>query len=41
MDTSKLSRNDWIVVAGMAWMFLAMLLARLDTAAVIAWLLSL
>ena len=41
MDTSKLSRNDWIVVAGMALMFLAMLLARLETAAVIAWLLSL
>ena len=41
MDTSKLSRNDWIVVAGMALMFLAMLLARLDAAAVIAWLLSL
>ena len=41
MDTSKLSRNDWIVVAGMALMFLAMLLARLDVAAVIAWFLSL
>ena len=41
MDTSKLSRNDWIVVAGVALMFLAMLLARLDAAAVIAWLLSL
>ena len=41
MDTSKLSRNDWIVVAGMALMFVAMLLARLDVAAVIAWLLSL
>ena len=41
MDTSKLSRNDWIVVAGMALMFVAMLLARLDGAAVIAWLLSL
>src|SRR5665647_2703395 len=41
MDTSKLSRNDWIVVAGMALMFVAMLLARLDAAAVVAWLLSL
>ena len=41
MDTSKLSRNDWIVVAGMALMFFAMLLARLDVAAVVAWLLSL
>ena len=41
MDTSKLSRNDWIVVAGMALMFAAMLLARLDAAAVVAWLLSL
>ena len=41
MDTSKLSRNDWIVVAGMALMFVAMLLARLDVAAVVAWLLSL
>ena len=41
MDTSKLSRNDWIVVAGMALMFIAMLLARLDAAAVMAWLLSL
>jgi hypothetical protein len=41
MDTSKLSRNDWIVVAGMALMFLAMLLARLDVAAVVAWFLSL
>ena len=41
MDTSKLSRNDWIVVAGMALMFFAMLLARLDVAAVVAWLLTL
>jgi hypothetical protein len=41
MDTSKLLRNDWIVVAGMALMFLAMLLAHLDVAAVVAWLLSL
>ena len=41
MDTSKLSRNDWIVVAGMALMFVAMLLAHLDAAAVVAWLLSL
>jgi hypothetical protein len=41
MDTSKLSRNDWIVVIGMALMFVAMLLTRLDGAAVIAWLLSL
>src|SRR5680860_808931 len=41
MDTSKLSRNDWIVVAGMALMFVAMLLSGLDGAAVIAWLLSL
>ena len=41
MDTSKLSGNDWIVVAGMALMFVAMLLARLDAAAVVAWLLSL
>ena len=41
MDTSKLSRNDWIVVAGMALMFFAMLLAHLDAAAVVAWLLSL
>ena len=41
MDTSTLSRNDWIVVVGMALMFFAMLLARLDVAAVVAWLLSL
>ena len=41
MDTSKLSRNDWIVVAGMALMFFAMLLASLDVAAVVAWLLTL
>jgi len=40
MDTSKLSRNDWIVVAGMALMFIAVLLARLDAAAVVAWLLT-
>jgi hypothetical protein len=38
MVSSKLSRNDWIVVAGMALVFLAMLVARLDEAAVIAWL---
>jgi hypothetical protein len=41
MDMSRLSRNDWIVVIGMALMVLAMLLARLDVAAVFAWLLSL
>jgi hypothetical protein len=41
MDTSTLSRNDWIVVAGMALMFIAMLAAHLQAAAVIAWLLTL
>ena len=41
MDTSTLSRNDWIVVAGMALMFIAMLVAHIQAAAVIAWLLTL
>ena len=41
MDTSTLSRNDWFVVAGMALMFIAMLVAHLQAAAVIAWLLTL
>jgi hypothetical protein len=41
MDTSTLSRNDWIVVAGMVLMFIAMLAAHLHTATVIAWLLTL
>ena len=41
MDTSTLSRNDWIVVAGMALMFIAMLAAHLHAATVIAWLLTL
>jgi uncharacterized membrane protein YhaH (DUF805 family) len=41
MDASTLSRNDWIVVAGMALMFIAMLVAHLHVAAVIAWLLTL
>ena len=41
MDTSTLSRNDWIVVAGMALMFIAMLAALLHTATVIAWLITL
>ena len=41
MDTSTLSRNDWIVVVGMALMFIAMLSAHLHAAAVIAWLLTL
>ena len=41
MDTSTLSRNDWIVVAGMALMFIAMLVAHLQAAAAIAWLLTL
>ena len=41
MDTSTLSRNDWIVVAGMALMFIAMLVGHLQAATVIAWLLTL
>ena len=41
MDTSTLSRNDWIVVAGMALMFIAMLAAHLHAATVIAWLITL
>ena len=41
MDTSTLSRNDWIVVAGMALMFVAMLFAHLHVATVTAWLLTL
>ncbi len=41
MDTSTLSRNDWIVVAGMALMFIAMLVSDFHTATLIAWLLTL
>ena len=41
MDTSTLSRNDWIVVAGMGLMFIAVLVAGFHAATVIAWLLTL
>ncbi len=41
MDTSTLSRNDWIVVAGMGLMFLAPLAAHFHPATLIAWLLTL
>jgi len=41
MDTSTLSRNDWMVVAGMGLMFIAMLAVGFHSATVIAWLLTL
>src|SRR5674476_405244 len=40
MDTSKLSRNDWIVGAFMALMFLVVLVAPLVVGAVVASLVS-
>ena len=41
MDMSTLSRNDWIVVAGMGLMLIAVLAAGFHAATVVAWLFTL
>jgi hypothetical membrane protein len=41
MDTSTLSRNDWIVVAGMGLMLIAVFAAGFHPTTVIAWLFTL